>query len=95
MPSDEISIKKLPTSRKRPGKDPSSVKDEPSSNTFPRKLATRTKSLFDNDFILSDESPIIKDKGSKFNFDNDFDKPDVDASVTRSMKGKHAFCGFF
>ncbi|ERL90876.1 hypothetical protein D910_08221 [Dendroctonus ponderosae] len=87
-PDGEIGNKKLPTGRKRPGKEPAGVKDEPPANTFPRKVATRTKSLFDNDFIPSDESPIIKDKGSKFNFDNNFDKPDADApAMNRSMKG--------
>ncbi|XP_066249768.1 protein disabled isoform X3 [Euwallacea similis] len=40
-------------------------------NTFPRKGA-RTKSLFDNDFVPSDESPIIREK---FTFEtNDFAK---------------------
>ncbi|KAH1001073.1 hypothetical protein HUJ04_013332 [Dendroctonus ponderosae] len=55
-PDGEIGNKKLPTGRKRPGKEPAGVKDEPPANTFPRKVATRTKSLFDNDFIPSDES---------------------------------------
>lgn len=39
-------------------------------NTFPRKAASRTKSMFDNDFIPSDESPIIRDK---FNFETNED----------------------
>ncbi|XP_050312433.1 uncharacterized protein LOC126747689 isoform X2 [Anthonomus grandis grandis] len=45
----------------------------------------RTKSLFDNDFVPSDESPIIREVGSKFNFE----KPETEPVqiVNRSLKG--------
>ncbi|CAG9764503.1 unnamed protein product [Ceutorhynchus assimilis] len=87
LPSDvDANNKKLPASRKKLAKENLGAKGEPMVNTFPRKGTNRAKSLFDNDFVPSDESPIIRDKGSKFTFENDFDKQEAESSiVNRSL----------
>ncbi|KAF7277837.1 hypothetical protein GWI33_009095 [Rhynchophorus ferrugineus] len=75
------------SSLRRKAKESNSV-GESIVSTFPRKATARAKSLFDNDFLPSDESPIIKDKDGKFKFDNDYENAESDLPVlNRSIKG--------
>lgn len=77
--------KKLPAGRKKLSKD-SLGKGEPMVSTFPRKGTSRSKALFDNDFVPSDENPIIRDTVSKFNFESDLSGVESPV-INRSLKG--------
>lgn len=70
-------------------KESNSLSSEPAVNTFPRKRTARAKFMFDNDFVPSDESPIIREKeDDKFKFDGEYDNAENDVPLSsRSMKG--------
>ncbi|XP_068894247.1 protein disabled isoform X8 [Tenebrio molitor] len=57
-------------------------------NTFPRK-ASRAKSLFENDFVPSEDSPVGVRVEGKFNFENEFETSEAESPtiVSKTIKG--------
>ncbi|XP_049817502.1 protein disabled isoform X2 [Aethina tumida] len=69
------------------------TKDSPKTeinmvSTFPRKSTSRAKSLFENDFVPADDSPVNPRPNSKFSFENDFETSEAESpTISRPVKG--------
>ncbi|XP_008195099.1 protein disabled isoform X2 [Tribolium castaneum] len=86
--SDHSSNKKSATLASRKKKE--SPKAEVNIvSTFPRKSTSRAKSLFENDFVPSEDSPVSGRADAKFSFENDFETSEAESPtvVNKPLKG--------
>lgn len=74
-------------SRKKTKESPKA--EENNVSTFPRKSTPRAKSLFENDFVPSEESPASVRVDPKFSFENDFETSEAESPtvMNKSLKG--------
>ncbi|CAH0552143.1 unnamed protein product [Brassicogethes aeneus] len=83
----DLSAKKSNTLARRDKKVKESPKSE--SGTFPRKSSGR-KSLFENDFVSSEDGPKNTRTPAKFDFENDFETSEAESPTvapSRTVKG--------
>ncbi|CAH1954612.1 unnamed protein product [Acanthoscelides obtectus] len=75
--------KSLMLARKKPKDTASKLDESPTCGTFPRKSSSRSKSLFENDFV----SPEPARMQPKFNFD-DFETSEAESPTTLTRPSK-------
>ncbi|KAJ8910787.1 hypothetical protein NQ315_015128 [Exocentrus adspersus] len=93
VPSKKPLDSKLESNKKSSTLSRKKTKDSPKteenlSSTFPRKATIHTESLFENDFVTSEESPVANPRlGAKFSYDNDFETSEAESpTVNRSLR---------
>lgn len=93
VPSKKILDSKLESNKKSSTLCRKKTKDSPKTeenlaSTFPRKATTLGESMFENDFVTSEESPVANPRlGAKFNYENDFETSEAESpTVNRTMR---------
>ncbi|XP_018579344.1 protein disabled isoform X2 [Anoplophora glabripennis] len=94
VPSKKLIDSKLESNKKSSTLSRKKTKDSPKAeenlaSTFPRKATVRGESLFENDFVTSEESPVANPRlGPKFNYENDFETSEAESpTVNRTVRG--------
>lgn len=83
----ESNKKSSTLSRKKTKDSPKTEENLP--GTFPRKSTPHGESLFENDFVTSEDSPVANPRlGPKFSYENDFETSEAESpTITRPLRG--------